>query len=84
MSFARQYTTADRNLIWRMRELLKLKAVRLGRYPEKHRTAVAFDARHKWGRREGFKPFRCIAYNQTVREIMLLTKILKDMRKENG
>jgi hypothetical protein len=55
---------------------MKTEACLLGRFPRNHIGPQSFDARRRWMRTEGFRPFRCIAYNQRVRQINALRNFL--------
>lgn len=58
---------------------LKGEACIVGRFPKTRRAPFWFDTRYQCQRMEGWKPFRCLAYNKLVRRIHVLDRILADM-----
>ena len=55
---------------------LKRDACECGRFPETRRAPFWFDVREQCQRKEGWRPFRCIAYNKTVRRISALERMM--------
>lgn len=65
-----QYTLVD--LLWN----LKVEACHYGRFPRDRIAVFWFDTRAQWMPRDGFKPFRSVAYNRHVRWINALERML--------
>jgi hypothetical protein len=63
--------------IWEIAEYLKREAMLLGKFPRESFTIYHYDNRYKLS----IKPFRCIAYNEMVRRINRLEKVIKKMEQ---
>lgn len=65
-------------LLWE----LKCEACHFGRFPNDRRSPFWFDTRRQWSRKNGFRPFRCIGYNQRVRQINALEDAIQALARK--
>ena len=58
---------------------LQREACFLGRFPETRRAPFWYSVRKQSQAKEGWRPFRCIAYNLIVRRINAMERIRDEM-----
>jgi len=58
---------------------LQREACLLGRFPETRRAPFWYSVRKQCQEKEGWKPFRCVAYNLIVRRINVMERIRDEM-----